>query len=410
MAANTYNNVAAITRAAMNVLTNNLQLPKLVNRTYEQEWDAHGAQIGDTTNVRIPGLGTYVTGKTASPSAYYDSYVPVTLTQKNSSLKFSSKELALNVEEGGEFERSVLGPQMAALLNGIEVDGFALYSQIPHSIGTPGTAPTDLTYFLQGKATLSNFAAPFDDNISCLYDPWTGASVINGLKGLFQDASQIGKQYTKGMMGLAAGATWYESQNVPWHTVGALPGTVLTNYGSPAAEGMTTLAIDGITSGQGSLKVGDILTVTGVNSVNPVSKADTGQLMQLVVTEAITDTTGAMTVKISPALYSTGAKQNVTALPLDGKSVKIFGAADTYSGKVSPANLIFHKDAFAFVCRDLPKTAPAESQHRVRNRDLGVSIRVSQYWDGVNDDLLYRMDILTGWAVLRPDFAVRIQG
>lgn len=411
MAANTYNNIAVITRAAMNVLKNNLQLIKRTNRDYQEEFTKHDGQVGDTINVRVPGYGTRTQGKTASPAAYYDTYVPCVVTQKNASLKFSSKEKALNVEEGGEFERSVLGPQLASLINGEEGDGFALYTSLFHATGTPGTAPTDLQYFLNAKALLADSSCPMDDNISCYLNQWTSASMVNGLKGLFQDSSEISKQYVKGKMGMSAGMTFFDAQNAVNHTVGAMPGSVLTNY-SPTAfvEGAATLSIDGITSGQGALKKGDIITIAGVNSVNPVSKADTGQLMQFTVTANTSDTSGAIAaLPISPAIYSSasGGKQNVTALPLDGKSVKIFAAADTYAGKVSPANLVLHKDCLTYAVRDLPSVP---GSYRVRDRESGLSIRMVEWYDGVNDDLLYRMDILSGWAVTRPELGVRVQG
>lgn len=418
--ANNYNNVATITKAALNVLRNKMVLVPRVNRDYDSEFDNRGgAKVGDTINVRIPGIGTSVTGKVAQPAGYYDDYAPVTLSQRNASLVFSSKELALNVEEGGEFERSVLGPQLAALVNDVELDGFNLTNQFANSTGTPGTAPTDLSTFLNAKATLADNCALDQDNLYCFLNPWSEASMVNGLKGLFQDSSEIAKQYKQGVMGIGAGMHFVSTQNTKMHTVGALPGTVLTNYGTAAAEGMTTLSIDGITSGQGSLKVGDILTVADVYSVNPVSKQSTGQLAQLVVTEAIVDTAGAMAaVKIALGsgqnygLYSSasGAKQNVTALPLDGKSVKIFGAADTHAGKQSPINFAMHKDALVFCARDLPRNAPGDMQSRMRDKDLGISIRVTKWLDGRNDDLLYRLDVLYGWGVLRRGFGVRVQG
>lgn len=407
MASNSYNNIAAITRAAMNVLRNNHQLIKRTNRDYVSEFTKHDGQIGDTINVRVPGYGSRTTGKTAVPNAYYDTYVPCVVTQKNTALNFSSAELSMNVEEGGEFERSVLGPQLAALVNGEEADGFALYTSIFHSQGTPGTAPTDLTYFLNAKAMLADSACPMDDNISAYLNQWTSASVVQGLKGLFQDASQISQQYIKGKMGIAAGMTFFDAQNAVNHTVGALPGTPVTN--GAATEGATTISINGITSGQGALKKGDVITIAGCNSVNPISKKDTGQLMQFVVTADTADVSGAMaTLPISPTIYAaSGGKQNVTALPAGSKTVKVFGAADTYSGKVSAANLILHKDCLTYAVRDL-KAVPGS--HRVRDRESGLSIRGVEWYDGVNDTMLYRLDILSGWAVTRPELGVRVQG
>ena len=120
MTTNNFNNIAMITRSSMNVLRNSLVLVPRVNRTYEPEFNKGEGKIGDTINVRIPYGGTVTSGKVAVPQGFVDEYKPITLTQQNASLRFSSKELALNVEDGGEFERSVLGPQMGALVNKIE--------------------------------------------------------------------------------------------------------------------------------------------------------------------------------------------------------------------------------------------------------------------------------------------------
>ncbi|MEN6337358.1 MAG: P22 phage major capsid protein family protein, partial [Phycisphaerales bacterium] len=321
------------------------------------------------------------------------------------------KELALNVEDAPEFERSVLGPQMASLVNQMEADGFNLYNQFSSSTGTPGTKPTDLQYFLDAAANMAEFACPVDDEIYAFLSPRTQSSMVNGLKGLMQDSSEIAKQYKKGVMGESAGMKFIMSQNVPMHTVGTFSGTPAMN--GATTEGATTLAINSWGGATDSLKKGDIITIAGVYAVNPVSKQSTGQLMQFRVTADYAATSNAMAaLPIDPPIYTaaSGPKQNVTALPLTTAAVTIFGAAATYSAKTSPANLVIHRDALAFVASDLPMTTSSDLQRRVRDKDLGLSIRLSRYWDGVNDDLLFRLDVLCGWAVLRDKFGCRVQG
>lgn len=411
MATNNYNNIAMITRRAMNVLRNNLVLVPRVNRTYEKEFSQGMGKIGDTVNARIPGYGTVTDGKVASPAGFADNYKPITVTQKNSSLKFSSKEMALNVEDGDEFERSVLGPQMAAICNRIDADGFALYNLFNNAAGTPGTKPTDLEFFLNAMAQLSENSAPVDDQIFGFLSSRTQASMVNGLKGLFQDSSEIAKQYKKGVMGTSAGMNFLMSQNVKMHTTGNWTGTpVINDPGAALVSGMSTIPIDGFGGATDSFKKGDVITVAGVYAVNPVSKENTGQLLQLVVTADYAATGSAMAaLPISPAIITSGPTQNATALPLDGAVVQIFGHATSYANKVSPANLVLHRDALAFAAVDLPLLDPAR-QHRVRDNDLGLSIRVTEWLDGVNDDLLIRLDVMYGWAQLRQGFGVRVQG
>lgn len=412
MATNNFNNIAMITKSAMNVLKNQLVLIPRVNRTYEPEFDKGMGKIGDTVNVRIPGYGTVTDGKVAAPAGYNDSYIPITVAQKNASLKFSSKELSLNVEDAPEFERSVLGPQLAALVNRMEADGFNLYNQFSSATGTPGTKPTDLSGFLDAGATMAEFATPVDDQIYAYLSPRNQASMVNGLKGLFQDSSEIAKQYKKGVMGQSAGMQFLMSQNVPTHTTGTFSGTPALSA-SVTVEGSTTVAINAWGGATDTLKKGDIISFANCYAVNPVSKQSTGQLMQFRVTADVAAVGNAMaSVGISPAIYSSasGALQNVTALPLSTAAVTIFGAAATYSNKTGSANLVLHRDALAFVAADLPQTTSSDLQKRIRDKDLGLSIRLSRYWDGVNDDLLFRLDVLYGWAVLRDKFGCRVQG
>ena len=411
MPTNNFNNIAYITKSALSVLKNQLVLIPRVNRTYEPEFDKGMGKVGDTVNARIPGYGTVVRGKVASPAGYNDSYIPIVVAQSNASLRFSSKELALNVESAPEFERSVLGPQMAALVNQMEADGFNLYNQFSSSTGTPGTKPTDLQYFLDAQATIAEFATPVDDEVYAYLSPRVQSSMVQGLKGLFQDSSEISKQYKKGIMGTAAGMNFMMSQNVPTHQTGTWSGTPVMN--GATLEAATTLAINGFGGATDTFKKGDILQIAGVYAVNPVSKQSTGQLMQFRVTADTAAIGNAMAaLPVSPTLYTatSGPLQNITALPLTTAAVTVFGAAATYSNKVSPASLVMHRDALAFVAADLPQTTSADLQHRTRDKDLGLSIRVSRYWDGVNDDLLFRLDVLYGWAVLRDKFGCRVQG
>ena len=49
-------------------------------------------------------------------------------------------------------------------------------------------------------------------------------TVVDALKGLFQQASAIAEQYAKGQMGSAIGFTWYMDQNITTYTA-AIPTT-----------------------------------------------------------------------------------------------------------------------------------------------------------------------------------------
>ena len=86
----------------------------------------------------------------------------------------------------------------------------------------------------------------------------------------------------------------------------------------------------------------------------------------------------------------------------------IFGAVATYSNKVSPVGLAFHRDAFTLVTADLPLPGGVDMAARVSDKQLGMSIRMIRAYDISSDQFPCRLDVLYGWATLRPELAVRL--
>jgi hypothetical protein len=206
-------------------------------------------------------------------------------------------------------------------------------------------------------------------------------------------------------------AEWYIDANRPVHTTGTF--TASTPLVNGAAQTGSSLITDGWASGASSLKKGDIFTIAGVNGVNPLSYQSTGRLQQFVVTSDISDTTGAMTISISPSIITSGSLQTVDTSPADNAVITVWSAnpaGGTLATTTSPQSLIFHPDAFAFVMADLDEPEGGAKSTFVRSKALGFSIRmVSQYQIGT-DQNPSRLDILIGAATLQPRLAVRVVG
>jgi hypothetical protein len=73
-----------------------------------------------------------------------------------------------------------------------------------------------------------------------------------------------------------------------------------------------------------------------------------------------------------------------------------------------PTGLMYHKDAFTFATAELPLMS--NSEKCVRKTMDGLSLRVWQDSDIRNDELLTRIDMLYGYAVIRPEWACRLIG
>ncbi len=399
--ANTTLTISMITREALRVLENNLTFTKRVNRQFDDKFGVDGAKIGNVVNVRKPPQYTTRSGQALDIQDFTETSVPVTLDQQiGVDLAFGSAELLLNIDD---FSDRVLTPAIAAIANKIDALGMGLYNQISQSVGTPGTVPNALLTYLLAGVRLNDSAAPMDGKRSNVINPLMEATIVDALKGLFQQATQIAEQYEKGQMGRAAGFDWYMDQNCPTHTVGAYVGTPLVNGANQTGSSLIT---DGWTgSVTGLLKKGDTFTISGVYKVNPQSRQSTGSLMQFLVTQDVDSTSGAATIPIFPAIVAGGQFQNVDSVPADNAPITVIGAAST----VSPQGLAFHQDAFTLACADLPLPRGVDMAARVSDKQLGLSIRMIRAYDISLDRFPCRLDILVGWAALRPELAVRIQ-
>jgi hypothetical protein len=76
----------------------------------------------------------------------------------------------------------------------------------------------------------------------------------------------------------------------------------------------------------------------------------------------------------------------------------------------SPQSLIFHPDAFALVMADLHKPTAGAIASVVRAPAWGVALRMVQQYQIGTDQEATRIDDLYGWAVPRPELALRVQG
>ncbi len=98
------------------------------------------------------------------------------------------------------------------------------------------------------------------------------------------------------------------------------------------------------------------------------------------------------------------ALANIDAFPVSTAAVTWVGGVST----AYPQNLIYHKDAFTFATADLPLPGGVDQASRVVHD--GISITVVKDFDIINYRTICRLDVLYGYAVLRPELACRLWG
>jgi hypothetical protein len=397
--------ISMITNEALMVLENELTFSSEVERNYDDQFAVTGAKIGATLNVRRPGRFIGTTGPALNVEDFNETSVPVTLsTQFHVDTQFTTQDLALSLDM---FSDRVLKPAVAAVANKIDFDGTSMAKfNTANIVGTPGTPPTSLLTYLTAQAYLDSEGAPRDGRRSCIIEPFTGATIVDSLKGLFVPNDRIGMQYSKGMMGRdSAGMNWKMDQNIAAQTFGTYTGTATINTstdGGILTSGWaqtSTLTLS--KTGTFTPNVGDTFTIANVFAVNPQNRQAYGsnKLRNFVVT-AISGNS----VTVSPAVISAGQFQNVSIVSPGASAVTPFNQ----TGAVSPQNIVMHKNAFTLATADLELPDGVHFAGRASDKDLGLSLRVVRQYTINNDSIPTRVDVLYGWAPLYPELACRV--
>jgi len=412
--ANNLLTISKITNEALMVLENELTFTSEVDRNYDDQFAVVGAKIGATVNVRKPGRFIGTTGPALNVEDFNETSVPVTLsTQFHVDTQFTTQDLALSLDM---FSDRVLKPAVAAIANKMDRDGLLMAKNATANIvGTAGTPPTGLITYLTAGAYLDAEGAPRDGRRSCVIEPFTSATIVDSLKGLFNPNPKISKQYEKGMMGTdSSGMNWKMDQNVVNQTFGSYATATSFSCQTATATGFlttgwastSTIALS-VSTATAGLKQGDVIQIANVYAVNPQNRQAYGsnKLRNFVVQADVTvATSGTTSVVVSPAVITAGQFQNVSVTSPGASTVTPFNN----TGVVSPQNIIMHRNAFCLAVADLELPEGVHFAGRASDKELGLSMRVVRQYTINNDSIPTRLDVLYGWAPLYPELACRV--
>lgn len=401
--ANTLLTIDMIAREALRLAHEKATFIGTINRQFDRSWSGEGP-TGNTLRIRIPSQ--YVRRQGSRVMDVQDSEQQstslVVATQDGVDMRFNSQELAQDLDD---FSRLHLEPAMATLVSGIESDVLQGCTKLVYNVAgnaDPWTASdvSSLTAALNARAYLNRSLAPKGDR-SIQVDSQAMANLVTGVAGYFNPSNAISEQYREGFVARTAMADYYENERI-WgmQTISSVTLSTAKLNGYISTAGQTSLNITSITQ---TVQVGMAFTMANVYKVHPETKAQYTKLQHFVVTA----TTNASTLTFSPPIYLSGARQNVA-----GSGTTTSTAAVTFIGapgaSTYPNHLMYHRDAFTFATAELPLMADAA--RCVRKTYDGLSLRVWQASDIINDQLLTRIDMLYGYAGIRPQWACRVIG
>lgn len=398
---NTILTSSLIAKETLAVIENNCAFGGMVNREYEtvqSQSMSSGYEPGATLNIRKPSRYTYRSGRVAVPQASVDSTIPLTLSQGGADINFNLFERTLQITDRRIQKK--INAAAATIINEIDRVGLLLAkTAVYNTLNPTGALPTTQIEAVNAitaiNRRLDEMGAPRDNMRGLVMNPGFNASSVSGFAGLFNGQAKLGRQYDSGLMVDALGLSYAMDQNVAVHTNGAATATNINGAGQTGST-INVIAVAG-----GTLAAGTVITLPGVFAVNPQSRVSTGVLADFVVTADAVAT--ATSISISPAIVTSGPYQNVTASPTTAQPYVIKGAASTSYG----CNVGFHEDAFTLAMVPMA-TPPSGTGARVEQiSHNGYTIKVTDFYDGTNDNVITRLDVLFGWAATYPELAVK---
>ncbi|HRF10948.1 MAG TPA: P22 phage major capsid protein family protein [Candidatus Accumulibacter phosphatis] len=396
---NTLITCSIVAKEALAILENMLSFSGMVNRDWQDEFtgnQSRGYSPGQTINIKRPPRYTYRAGRVAAPQSTVETTVPLTLSQGGCDLNFTSLERTVSIQQ----MESKLQAAVAAVCNEIDRQGLQLAHYSTYNcIGTPGTLPTTqalaMAAITGANQRLDEMGAPRDKQRGLVMNPALNGAIVQGFAGMFNSQDRLSKQFGSGMVVDSLGLTYAMDQNVDVHTNGA---QAVTGTACSAGLSGASIACGALAN---PITRGTIVQFPGVYAVNPQSRVSTGVLAQFVITADLAG--GATALPISPALTPTGAFQNVSNATT-AANFTIFGTA---SGAYS-TNVAFHKDAFTLAM--VPMWSPPGGKGVIDVKqvsDQGLTVKVTEFYDGVNDNSIMRLDVLFGWAATYPELSVK---
>lgn len=399
---NQFINTQLVSNTALAMFANNAPFVMTGSRIYQDDFQNSGYKIGDTLQVRRQNNFIVGDGSTAVPQDIIETVENIVVAhQYHALIAYTIQDLSLRIED---FSRMFIQPAIQNIITEMERDICASAElDLYFFTGTPGTPINSFQAVDLAGAKLLEQGVNIASDAYMAMTVRDGSSLKSALLNNFTPVfnEDIVRQSAIGHLSYF---DIFQSQNIVKHTAGAGPtlhssDTLLVNG---AVSSGNTIVMDGATiSITNYFLPGDLISIAGVSSVNPLSRASTGQDMQFVVTAAASsDGSGNITVQVAPVIISSTSSplQNVSnAIPDD--------AVVTMEGSYN-VNVAYPARGLDIVCPPLYKLQVPYSSVAV-DPETGLSLAVTQTGDILGYQNYMRIDVLCGFK-WHPQYCVKV--
>lgn len=428
--ANTYVTMQEVAEDLLIDFENALLVTATADRGYEDDiTDAH-TDTGGTVKVRKPvryniGDGATITGTTNTVEK------STTLTidkRKHVEANFTTNDLTLYAKDN--FRKRFITPMGVSLANQVDLDvADDIANAITYFSGTAGVRPSAYVDASDVAAKMDLLGIPMDRR-------WLGFGPLAYSKFISSTTlqnsfdGQLTRDITrKGQLGRIADFQSYKTIYTRKQTAGigevaATPSSGFVDAGNvkTTVTSGSSIVVEGLGGPTtGVFLAGDKIKIAGVFSVNPISKISTGELMTFTVTaDADSSAGGEATISVSPAIISaaTDPYRNISdTAGIQGGATSLVTLASANTGAGSTVkvpyeiNMAYVTGGVLFAAPPLmiPRSVVKDASGLAVDPDTKVSIRLIETYDGINDKIITRADIIYGTDV-QNDFVFGLLG
>lgn len=391
-----------VSNTALAMFANNAPFVMTGSRIYQDDFQNSGYKIGDTLQVRRQNNFVVGDGSTAVPQNIIETVENIVVAhQYHALIAYTVQDLTLRIED---FSREFIQPAIQNIISQMERDICSAAEQdLYFFTGTAGTPINSFQTVDLAGAKLLEQGVNISSDAYLAMTVRDGSSLKSALLNNFTPVfnEDIVRQSAIGHLSYF---DIFQSQNIVRHIAGAGPllhsGDALIVNG--AVSSGNTIVLSGATATVTNYFLpGDVISIAGAFSTNPLSRASTGQNVQFVITApANSSGGGAVTITVAPVIITDSSS------PLKNVSNAIPDAAVVTMVPSYNVNVAYPARGLDIVCPPLYKLQVPYASVAI-DPETGLSLAVTQTGDILGYQNFMRLDILCGFK-WHPQYAVKL--
>lgn len=401
--ANNFITTDLVAKNSLAMFANNAPFVMTASRIYEDEFMNTGYKIGDNIRIRRQNHFIVGDGSTATPQDIIEDVENLNINhQYHTMIAYTIKDLSLRIDD---FNRMFIQPAIQEIITEMEKDiGSQAETSLNYFTGTPGTRINSYESVDIAGAKLLEQGVNISDNAYLAMSVRDGSVLKGALLNQFTPAYNDDIVKTSSL-GHLSYFDVFQSQNIVNHVAGVGPRTRIGTDTLMVASVGSSGNVLGLTGAQANVSnyfvAGDVISIGGVQSVNPIGRAPTGQDMQFVITaNASSDAGGVIQISLSPEIISdvNNPRRNVSNPIPTNAPVTMYNSHNV--------NVAYTRRSLDIVCPPLYKLqVPYVSV--ATDPVTGLSLAVTQQGDMTTYQNYMRIDVLCGFK-WHPEYAVRV--